>query len=129
MLNIFFPKLMQVMVFSVHFLYVPIAIVNSLTHSVPDMSFLPWNPVRELFSNHYLTILNSFGIFPNYNCHFTDRLFSDTPFLRRHSVTEVLQMQCNWSTLSIAFVFSNPPSQFSSKAQFLSETSLSFGTI
>ena len=78
---------------------------------------------------HFLSILHFFGIFPNYNCHFTDRLFSETPFHRRHSVTEVLQMQCNWSTLSHAFVFSNPPSQFSSNAQFLSETSLFFGTI
>ena len=57
MLNIFFPQLMQVVVFSVHFLYVPIAIVNSLTHSVPDMSFLPWDPVRDLFSNCFLSIL------------------------------------------------------------------------
>ena len=57
---------------------------------------------------HFLSILHSFGIFPKYNCHFTDRLFSDTPFLQWHSVTEMLQMQCNWSTLTLAFVLRHP---------------------
>ena len=57
---------------------------------------------------HFLRILHSFGIFPKYNCHFTDRLFSDTPFLQWHSVTEMLQMQCNWSTLTLAFVLRHP---------------------
>ena len=58
MLNcFFFPNWCKMWYSYLHFLYLPITIVNSLTHSVPDMSFLPWDPVRDLFSNSFLSIL------------------------------------------------------------------------